>query len=149
MDVPPRKVEIQITIFEASRAGTPNDPPDLMGGTSGRLRSLMKYTHFGVLGTSSVVVMEGQESFMTFERPQGGYKVHVRVEYVDDERNFIGLKPFDLLREKVDAAGKPLYVTLLSTSLNPRADQPLLVGGARSEDAPNAIFCALRVRILE
>ena len=151
MDIPPKKVEIQITIFEASRSGVPNDPPDLMGGTASRLRNLMTYTHFDVLGTNTVPGMEGESTSITFERPRGGYKVQIRVEYVDEQRNMVAIKPFELFREQTprDAAGRPIYLSLLSTSFNPRADQPLLVGGARSEDAPKAIFCALRVRILE
>jgi len=152
MDVPPRKVEVQITIFEASRAGTPNNPPDLMGGKSGNLRDLLAFTHFDALGTTSVVGLEGQPTSVSFERPlQGGngYKVQVRIESVDDKRNSISLKPFELFRESLDSRGKLLLTSLFSTSLLAPADRQILVGGARSENAPRAVFCALRVRILE
>lgn len=144
-DLPPRTVEITVSLILASRdPAPPGGLAQEIRGVSETLSQVTRWTSFNRLGSVTLRVAEGGEA----EAELGdGYSVAFRLATVDKERQVVQLEPFDLKKSpgnrETGAALGGARVVLGGLTINLPEGKLNLVGApGRQQD--RALFLALR-----
>jgi hypothetical protein len=147
IDTPPPMVEVTMTLFLGTRGGdaTEDDAEMVFGSIVERLRNALKYTDYQVLGTMQVTAPEGESAMGTFA--DGAYRVELRVERVDADRQRIVLHPVELSARRVGEDGTVRYDRLLRTHIQVTEGKMGIQGSAPSADSDRALFLSVGATI--
>ncbi|GEM_PF-1032274 len=142
-DLPPRSVEVTISMIEGTREARPSGGlADEIRGVSRELAELTSFTSFKTLGTGTLRTAEGSEASLDITED---YRVILKVRTVDPDLGVIAIDPFLLLalpHEAETAASTTEPRTILSLAVNPREGR-LEVIGAPSRVRDRALFLTL------
>lgn len=142
-DVPPRPVEVSISLILATRDPAPK--PGIAGelrDVSEQLAQLTRFTRFERIGTATVRALEGGSAEAEIgER----YRVVFRIEAVDADRGIVRVEPFELYQrpapnEAGASAGAPRRLLGMTVNL-PEGRMNLVGAPARGNE--RALFLAL------
>lgn len=142
-DVPPRPVEVTVSLILATRTPGPRSPlADEIRGVSQSLAQLTRFTHFERLGTATVRVLEG-----SLAEAEVGERYHVafRVGAIDAEHGVVRLEPFELFQRPAPSetgSGTLQPRRLLEMTVNLPEGRMNLVG-ASGRGNERALFLAL------
>lgn len=144
-DVPPRQVEIKMTLFLGSRGEGSESPDDVYHSVAEELRRALKYTKYELLGSLTVPAVEGEETSVTVG---GGYTIEFRVGRVDVDRQQIQLSPLVLSRRARagDTAGAE---RMLKTYLSLRSGTEMITGVTPSPSSDRGLVLSILARILD
>lgn len=141
-DLPPRRINLTVTLLKASaaemtgRPGVP-DAADEMPGVGQRLRKLFRFTSYTRLDAVLVQGIEGQTVASLLGR---GYRLEFRIEPGESPRQ-IRLK--GLLFERVSLVPGPGIPEprhdILRTTINVSAGQPYILAVGKDEAATGAL----------
>jgi hypothetical protein len=139
-DVPPRSVEIAVTLLKASsdpkvKTG-PGGVSEEIRGIGERLKKLYNFTDYARLDS---IVVQGTEGEKVASVIGVDYHMEFFLDPSGDDR-VMRLKSFALDRLRRDAAGHETRREILRTTLNMTVGQPLILGVGRDEAAAAALF---------
>lgn len=144
-DQPPRSVRLVIQLIratEADPASLPRRGPDT--GVPDLLRDVTKWSEVSVIGSASIVGVEGAQSTLNVG---GDFRVRFRVDAVAEKQGIIKFDRLVLERLVADAAGGTRPMQILDTVLNLRNGRQLLLGATSSQESRRAIFLSLTATI--
>ena len=136
-DQPSRSLRIAVQIVSAGAAEAGKGPePQLSPDVLARLRELLRYRSYSLLGRAELEVPEGHATAYAVGEE---YQVDFRLGKLLDGRR-LNLQGFRVLRQADDGDLKPLIHTNLNLSL----DQPLVLGLAKTESSDRALMVVLQ-----
>jgi hypothetical protein len=139
-DHPARRLRLEIQVVEASAgAGATVAGPALPEELSRRLRELLRYERFTVLGAARIEAMEREE--VTY-RLGGDYRVSFRIGAM--LQRSLKLHGF-----QVGRVADPEQRPLLHTDLALTTDKPMVLGLAPSESSDRALMIVLEIAAAE
>lgn len=149
-DVPPRNVEVTLTLFlgsdrRESEAGRRSRDPATareVRGVGETLGDFTKWSAYEPLGSQSIAVAEGAPVTANLSPD---YRVAYEVESVDD-RGVVKFRAFTLQRAVRDAAGAVRWEDQYSTEIVLPAGRQLVVGAAQAPGSSRALFLKLQAR---
>jgi hypothetical protein len=132
-DQPAGSVKVKVQIVSAGGDPVPGRrvpelPPEMME----RLRELLRYKSYVLMGKTEVEVQEGLDAVYELDTE---YRVDFRLGRLLEDRR-IGLEGFKISRRLEDGAVKPLIHTNLNLDLN----KPMILGLARTESSDRALM---------
>jgi hypothetical protein len=144
-DQPPRSVRLVIQLLKAAEADNASNPNrrDTTGVPS-LLRDVTKYSEVSVLGSASLVGVEGAQSSLSLGEE---FRVRFRVDAVAEKQGVVKLDRFALDRVVKDPGGQIRYVPIIDTVVNLRNDQHLVLGATSSQESRRAIFLSVTATI--
>ena len=135
-DQPASAVRIGVQIVSAgTRRGADFRPPELPPELLNRLRELLRYRDYVLLGQAEQEVRRGQETVFDVG---DGYQVHFRLGKSLGERR-LSLEGFRIMRRDSAGALRPL----IHTNLNLNMDKPMVLGLAKTESSDHALMVVL------
>lgn len=147
-DLPPRNVEVSISLVLATR-----EPPPPSGireeleRVSETLSRVTRWTSYSRIGTATLRLVEGGQAVADLgDRYQASFRVHA----VDDQQGVVHLEPFDLMRlphPREAASGLESPRLLLANSAFNVFEGRLNLVGAPSRDPERAVFVAIEAWI--
>ena len=150
-DLPPRAVEISVTLLKATsepkRPG-PGGPverrpvSEVITGVGEQLKKRFNYTDYQRLDS---VVVQGTEGDSVAYAIGGQYRLAFLVDPSGDER-LIRLKDLSLERLTKDDKGKETRREILKTSINVQAGHTYICGIGKDESACDALFVVFEPR---
>lgn len=144
-DQPPRSVRLVIQLLKAAEADNVSNPTrrDTTGVPS-LLRDVTKYSEVSVLGSASLVGVEGAQSSLSLGEE---FRVRFRVDAVAEKQGVVKLDRFALDRVVKDPGGQSRYVPIIDTVVNLRNNQHLVIGATSSQESRRAIFLSVTATI--
>ncbi len=151
-DLPPRRVDVTLSLFLGSREKQPDGetaprhPGDAfsreVNGIMESLSDFTKWTAYRPLGSRSVSGLEG-EPVLADLAPE--YRVAFRVGAVEDTRRTVKFDRFTLQRVTRPAdSGEPRVDDLYTAAMVVDSGKLTLVVAASAPDSPQALFLALQ-----
>jgi hypothetical protein len=156
-DVPPRNVEVTLTLLlgsdaregeSANRTVGPREISREIRGVSEALGDFTKWTDYSLLGSQSVTGIEGRS---VTARLSEEYRVTLEVESVQPPtarapQGMITLRSLVLQKVvRLDGGGERVD-DLYSTAIKLHAGKLLMVGAARSPESRKALFLTIKAR---
>lgn len=149
-DVPPRNVEVTLTLFlgsdrreaEAGRASRDPATAREVRGVGETLGDFTKWSAYEPLGSQSIAVAEGAPVTANLSPD---YRVVYEVESVDD-RGVVKFRAFALQRAVRDPAGNTRWEDQYATQIVIPAGRQLVVGAAQAPGSSRALFLKLQAR---
>ncbi|MGE5233893.1 MAG: hypothetical protein ACM3OB_07265 [Acidobacteriota bacterium] len=133
-DHPPRVLRIVIQVVRAGTARvSPPPPSQLPAELLQRLRQLLRYDQYELLGTAGIEAREGTR--VNYDLADGGFAVGYRMGTVIGRR--LRLYNFRLARSASPERA------LIDSTLNIWLDQTMALGLARDESSPDALMVVL------
>jgi hypothetical protein len=145
-DQPPRSVRLVIQVLRATVADPASNErrgSDLPGVPS-LLRDVTKYSEVSVLGSASMVGVEGAQSTLNIGEE---FRVRFRVDAVADRQGVVKFDRFALDRIVRDPKGEAKVVPIWDTVVNLRNNQQLLLGATSSQESRRAVFLSVTATI--
>jgi hypothetical protein len=144
-DQPPRSVRLLIQLLNASEAEPAADRrPGSGTGVPNLLRDVTKWSEVSVLGSASILAVEGADSSLNVgER----FRVRFQVGTVAHKQGVVKFDRFALDRVVKNAAGEARHVPIWDTVINLRHNQHLLLGATSSQESRRAIFLSVKATI--
>jgi len=145
-DQPPRSVRLVIQVLSATEA----DPASSRRNSSttgipSLLRDVTKWSQVSVLGSASMVGVEGAQSTLNVGEE---FRVRFRVDAVADRQGVVKFDRFALDRLVREADGVTLRpVPIWDTVVNLRNNQQLLLGATSSQESRRAVFLSITATI--
>jgi hypothetical protein len=141
-DVPPRPLELRVTLLSASTARSADrtpipEPEGELRGVGARLRKLFKFTDYTRLDTVVVQGVEGQNVAYVLGRD---YRLEFLIELSGDPRQ-VRLKglSFERLRRSPGPGIADVRNDILRTTINVPIGQPFILAVGRDEAASGAL----------
>ena len=144
-DQPPRSVRLVIQLLKAAQADPSSVPKG--GGKKGvpeLLRDVTKWSEVSVMGSASMVGVEGAQSTLNIGEE---FRVRYRVDTVAEKQGVVKFDRFALDRIVSDPNGETRYVPIWDTVVNLRNNQHLLLGATSSQESRRAIFLSVTATI--
>jgi hypothetical protein len=139
-DVPPRHVDIAVTLLKATSdpkpKGDKEDVSEEIRGIGERLKKLMSFTAYSRLDS---IVVRGTEGDRVAYVVGVDYRLEFQLDTGNDEK-LVRLKGLSLERLRRDAAGKEIRREILRTTINVSIGQPYILGVGKDESASGALF---------
>lgn len=143
-DRTPYKIGIHITVISASKTNLTGqsgvDETERMENISflpDELKKLMNYSRYKLLDALSIATKEGENYTMS---ENDRYNLQFYSDYIDTGSGAVVLKDFTLFLKNKLGSGITVSKRLLRTDINLIPGQKLILGGARTEESPDAIF---------
>lgn len=141
-DLPPRRIDLTVTLLRASTGGIRRseepDGADQIPGVGERLRKLFRFTEYARLDAAVVQGVEGQKVAYVLG---GGYRLEFQIDPSPDPQQ-VRLK--GLLFERIRRAPGPGVVELrsdiLRTTINVALGQPYILAVGKDEAAAGALI---------
>ncbi len=136
-DQPAKSLRIGVQIVsagasESSPVGEPQLPPEVLA----RLRELLRYRSYSLLGRAELELPEGHATAYEIGEE---YQIDFRLgKQLDGQR--VRLEGFRVSRQKSEGEPDPL----IHTNLNLSMDQPLVLGLAKTESSDRALMVVLQ-----
>jgi hypothetical protein len=150
-DLPPRNVEISVTLLKASsepRKAGPGGPQErrpvseVIAGVGEQLKKRFNFTDYQRLDS---VVVQGTEGDNVAYAIGGQYRLAFLVDPSGDEK-VIRLKDLSLERLRKDEKGRETRREILKTSINVQAGHTYICGIGKDESAADALFVVFEPR---
>ena len=145
-DTPPRQVEFQLRIIEASSAAQgPNDAADVVPA---ELKSLLRYTRYAQLGFAVLRGVEGDR--MSIELA-GGMRGRTDFRLVEGQPPSLDVRltlegPAGLIKTKDgEVTNRP---TMLETRATVKSGETVVLGASNVHGGPNAMIALLTTKLL-
>lgn len=144
-DQPPRSVRLVIQVLRATEA----DPASTRRGSESTgipsiLRDVTKWSEVSVLGSASMVGVEGAQSTLIIGDE---FRVRFRVDTVAERQGVVKFDRFALDRLVHDPGGATRPVPIWDTVVNLRNNQQLLLGATSSQESRRAVFLSVSATI--
>jgi hypothetical protein len=144
-DQPPRSVRLVIQVLRATEA----DPASSHRGSESTgipsiLRDVTKWSEVSVLGSASMVGVEGAQSTLNIGDE---FRVRFRVDAVAERQGVVKFDRFALDRLVGNPDGSTKPVPIWDTVLNLRNNQQLLLGATSSQESRRAVFLSVTATI--
>jgi len=144
-DQPPRSVRLVIQVLRATEA----DPASTRRGSESTgipslLRDVTKWSEVSVLGSASMVGVEGAQSTLNIGDE---FRVRFRVDTVAERQAVVKFDRFALDRLVRDPDGTMKPVPIWDTVVNLRNNQQLLLGATSSQESRRAVFLSVTATI--
>ena len=148
-DQPPRSVEVTLTLFfgtdeSKTEAGKLAVPPyvrkeviDMMD----KLSEIMKWTSYEVLGSRSIVGVEGGRATATLS---DDYRIVFEIDSVDEVANKVRFKTLSVQKIVPTADGGVRYQEVYTAATVSNLGRLTLVGAATGPDSHKALFLTLQ-----
>ena len=141
-DIPSPSVRMYFKLIEAEeKKGTEelkNAPEYIL-----KMRNIFKYTNYNVLDEALLETAEGQTSNVIMGKD---YRISFKITYVNARNGIIQLRNF--IVQKRDKAEKEMpFKNLLTTSLNLKDTETVIIGATKWENSPRALFIALTAQL--
>jgi type II/III secretion system protein len=144
-DQPPRSVRLVIQVLRATEADpATNRRGSESTGITSILKDVTKWSEVSVLGSASIVGVEGGQSTLNIGDE---FRVRFRVDTVADRQGVVKFDRFALDRLVHDADGVTRPVPIWDTVVNLRNNQQLLLGATSSQESRRAVFLSLTATI--
>lgn len=133
-DHPSRPIAFDVQIVKAEPIGISPVAPDggLDPGLKSKLETLFRYQSYRLLSRARIDSREGED--VTYDMP-GGFRLSFKLGTLVEERRLL-LRTFRIVRALPRTAEREL----IHTRFNLWIDQPLVLGLARDEASPSALF---------
>ncbi|MCZ6726047.1 MAG: hypothetical protein O7A98_01680 [Acidobacteria bacterium] len=141
-DQPLRRVRLEIQIVRAGGPPTPGMPgrPQLPAELARRLRELLRFETFILLGRTRLEMLEGEQASYQFG---GDYRVEFELRALNSNGQ-LRLQDFVVSRGRtVDS--KPL----IHTNLNLMLERPMVLGLAQTEASEQALMVVLTTHLMD
>jgi hypothetical protein len=140
-DQPPRSVRLVIQLLDAEEARSASAPRGERGtGVRSLLRDVTKWSEVSVIGSASIIGVEGANSTLNIS---DRFRIRFSVDTVADRQGVVKFDRFALDRIVRGSDGTERYVPIWDTVLNLRDRQQLLLGATRSHDSQHALFLSV------
>jgi len=143
-DRPPYKIGIHITVISASKMSlikqSGKDEARQIENISffpDELNKILNYNIYKQLDALSIVSKEGENYTMS---ENDRYNLQFYSDYIDAGSGAVVLKDFTLFLKNRLPSGITVSKRLLRTDINLIPGQKLILGGAKTEESPEAIF---------
>jgi len=141
-DLPPRRIDLTVTLLRASTGGNGRaegpDGADQIPGVGERLRKLFRFTEYARLDAAVVQGVEGQKVAYVLG---GGYRLEFQIDPAPDPQQ-VRLK--GLFFERIRRAPGPGVVEhrsdILRTTINVSLGQPYILAVGKDEAAAGALI---------
>jgi len=144
-DQPPKSVRIVIQLLLATEADpAANRRSTEASGVPSLLRDVTKWSDVSVLGSASLVGVEGAQSMLNIGEE---FRVRFRVDTVADRQGVVKFDRFALDRVVRDPDGTSRPVPIWDTVINLRNNQQLLLGATRAQESRRAVFLSVTATI--
>lgn len=145
LDVPLRDLEITVQILRGEeRQQKPSEDSVELPDVIKKMRAFLKFDHYTLLERGFVRTAEYKPTLLTL----GEYRLSFTGQWLIEPDDVVRLENFKLEKKvSTDKNGKPVFRTLLSTTLNLRTGNPTVIGTAHSEQSPTILFLVLQVRL--
>ena len=144
-DQPPRSVRLVVQLLRATQADPALKPRRDDGtGVPDLLREVTKYSEISVMGSASMVGVEGAQSTLTIGEE---FRVRFRVDTVAERQGIVKFDRFTLERIVRDPDGTSRVVPIWDTVINLRNNQQLVLGATSSQESRRAIFLSATATI--
>ena len=104
---------------------------------------MFKYTDYNVLDEFLLETSEGQTSNFIMGKD---YRISFKITYVDGKHGIIQLRNF-IVQKKDRAEKTEAFKNLLTTSLNLKDMETVIIGATKWENSPRALFIALSAQL--
>jgi hypothetical protein len=139
-DIPPRSVDIEVTLLKATsdprQKADKQDVPQEIRSIGERLKKLLSFTDYSRLDS---IVVRGTEGDRVAAVMGADYRLEFLLDPTADER-MVRLKGLTLERLRSDGAGKEVRREILKTTINLSIGQPYILGVGKDESASGALF---------
>jgi hypothetical protein len=144
-DQPPRSVRLVIQVLKAEEA----DPTFKRRGSGSSgipdlVRDVTKWSEVSVLGSASMVGVEGAQSSLNIGEE---FRVRFRVDAVAEKQGVVRFDRFSLEKALPEEGGGVRYAPIWDTVVNLRNNQQLLVGATGSQESRRAVFLSVTATI--
>jgi hypothetical protein len=140
-DQPPRSVRVVVQLLDAAEAPSASAPKGEAGtGVRSLLRDVTKWSEVSVIGSASIVGVEGANSVLNIG---DSYRIRFSVDAVAERQGVVKFNRFALDRIVHGKDGEVRYAPLLDTVLNLHDNQQLVIGATKSQDSRRALFLSL------
>ncbi|OGF66868.1 MAG: hypothetical protein A2Y62_01300 [Candidatus Fischerbacteria bacterium RBG_13_37_8] len=138
-DIPSPSVKMFFKLIQAEQKKNPeqlkNVPEYIL-----KMRDIFKYTDYEVIDEFLLETVEGNLSSFSMGIE---YRISFKVTYISAKKGIIQLRNFTIERRDRDDKQNERYKNLLTTSLNLRDQETIILGATKLETSPKALFIAL------
>ncbi len=151
-DLPPRNIELTLTLFmgtdrsreEAGRLAVPPFVSDEVVEAMEKIRVLMKWNSYEVLGSRSVNGIEGGKVSATLS---DDYRVVFEVDSVNESQRKVRFRSFSVQKIIRTADGTVRHQDIYTADMVSPLGRLYLVGAASAPEADKALFLTLRTEL--
>jgi hypothetical protein len=152
-DRQPYKIGIRITVIvaEMERSSVKTSRQDIglpadISYLPEELNKILKYSKYNLLDTLSISTKEGENYTMS---ENDRYNLHFYSDYIDVNSGAVVLKDFTLFLKNKLPSGVTVSKRLLKTDINLIPKQKLILGGAKKDESPEAIFFVIETETVK
>jgi hypothetical protein len=139
LDVPPRSFDLTLKLVVASRGGSGAKVPDDLRSISDKLSGVLRFDTFEKVAE---LAARGKEGDPVAGQMAGGYRASFSFGEYDPATDSVRLSDFRLSRLTEGAAEGEL-APLLTTALNLKVDQTIVIGASRSPQSGKVLMLVL------
>jgi len=144
-DQPPRSVRLVIQVLNATETQPASAPPGSPNtGVRDLLRDVTKWSEVSVIGSASLIGVEGADSSLSIA---DRFRVRFHMDTVAARQGVIRFSRFALDRVVRESGQDERYVPIWDTVLNLRDKRQLLLGATSSQESKHAIFLSVTATI--
>jgi len=144
-DMPPRSVRLAIQVLDATEARPASSTPGSAGtGVRSLLRDVTKWSEVSVIGSASIIGVEGAESSLSIG---DRFRVRFHVDTVAHRQGVVKFSRFALDRVVRETGVEERYVPIWDTVINLRDKHQLLLGATSSQESRHAVFLSVTATI--
>ncbi|HUM02481.1 MAG TPA: secretin N-terminal domain-containing protein [Thermoanaerobaculia bacterium] len=150
-DLPPRRIDLTVTLLRAStdgRSRTPGVPDgaDQIPGVGERLRKLFRFTEYARLDAAVVQGVEGQTVAYVLG---GGYRLEFQIDPAGDPQQvrLKGLR-FERIRRAPGPGVAEVRSDILRTTINVAIGQPYILAVGKDEAAAGALILVFNGKVV-
>lgn len=105
-----------------------------------KMRNIFQYTDYEVIDEFLLESVEGDEPSFQMGKD---YKIKFKISYISSKKGLIQLKNFSIDKVEKGVKKEIVYKNLLTTSINLRDKETVILGATKLEESPKALFIAL------
>lgn len=152
-DRQPYKIGIRVRVIFAEKdddkrksVKTGVSLPEDISYIPNELNKILKYTRYNLFDTLSIQSKEGENYTMS---ENDRYNLHFYSDYIDTSSGAVVLKDFTLFLKSKLPSGVTVSKRLLKTDINLIPGQKLILGGAKKDESPEAIFFVIETETVK
>jgi len=105
-----------------------------------KMRNIFQYTDYEVIDEFLIESIEGDEPSFRMGKD---YRIKFKVAYISGKKGLIQLKNFSLDKIEKGIKKDVRYTNLLTTTINLKDRETVIIGATKLEESPKALFIAL------
>ena len=144
-DIPPKNIEVIIKLIKASKteekgSDDPAQIKDEIKTVSSKLRSILKFTDYELLGSGIIPATEGEEASVLIA---DNFQISFKVGFLHEGSGIIRLEGFTISQKKDGGEEKGRFQQIIKTTFNLRNNQPFILSASRMEKSRNALIITI------